>query len=253
MAQLLHSNVVKAVEQALQDNVHEIKRDLTSQAKKMTEAKQRISDLEDELSETQAHVAKAESHRQELIDKLEDLENRSRQNNLRIIGLPESYKPQSLMDLIQSLIPKALGIKSPCIAERAHPIGPPQQERQSPRPVSVSELCGLWIMLIVQQLRAQRSLIKDGHKLIVFADYSVEVFRRRKTFSNVCSQLPNKKACFTLAYPAILRITTSEGQQHVFTDPEEAEAFISNMSDEPGPQGKECQVDENQVPALLLR
>lgn len=48
-------------------------------------------------------------------------------------------------------------------------------------------------MLILKQFRAQRFLIIDGHKLLVFADYSTEASRRRKTFANVCSQLHTKK------------------------------------------------------------
>lgn len=101
VAQLPHPNIVKAVEQVLQDSVQEIKRDLRFQAKSITETVQRISDLQDELSQTQAHLATGEIHRPDLIDKIEDLENRSCQNNIRIIGLPESYKPQSLMELTQ--------------------------------------------------------------------------------------------------------------------------------------------------------
>lgn len=70
--------------------MQEIKRDLSLQAKSITETVQRISDLEDELSQTQAHLATSEIHRPDLIDKIEDHENRSCQNNIQIIGLPES-------------------------------------------------------------------------------------------------------------------------------------------------------------------
>lgn len=84
---LLNPRILQAVEQALQASVQELRRDLTSHAKQIMKAEQRISDLEDEFSQTQAQVSKIESQRQKLMDKLEDLENRSRRNNLRIIGL----------------------------------------------------------------------------------------------------------------------------------------------------------------------
>lgn len=58
-----------------------------------------------------------------LTDKLDDLENRSRRNNIRIVGLPEQYKASELKDICEQTIPKALGIKTTCTVERAHRLG----------------------------------------------------------------------------------------------------------------------------------
>lgn len=69
---------------------------------------------------------------QMLQDKIEALENRSRRNNLRIIGVPESMKPEALIHLCSMAIPAALGINSQCTVERAHRIGPPAENHKNP-------------------------------------------------------------------------------------------------------------------------
>lgn len=77
---------------------------------------------------------------QSLMAKLDDLENRSRRNNLRIVWLPETYKPQDLLHLCTHEIPKALDIKKQCEVEGAHRLGAPQMDRRNPRQVIVKYL-----------------------------------------------------------------------------------------------------------------
>lgn len=88
----------------------EIKHDLHSQTQRITATEQRISELEDELHQAQILLTIAKRWFQDLADKIEDLENRSCRNNLRVIGLPEKYKLQQLLEICQMEILKALGI-----------------------------------------------------------------------------------------------------------------------------------------------
>lgn len=54
-----------------------------------------------------------------------------------------------------------------------------------------------------------------------------------------------------MAYPAILRMTTSDGQQDAFTDPEKAEVFISNMAADLGPQDEDHRITRKRVIAQI--
>lgn len=121
----------------LQQSVWDIKQELKSRAQCITANEQWISDLEDELTQATILMHAADRCNQELSDKLEDLKNRSSRNNLRIMGLPESFKLQLPLDLCKSTILKALGIQGTCTAKCAHCIGPSQTDRQTPRPVLV--------------------------------------------------------------------------------------------------------------------
>lgn len=82
---------------------------------------------------------------------------------------------------------------------------------------------------ILQAFRSQRELKVNGYNLLLFADYSVEVSRKRKAFTKICSKLHNAQIRFTLAYPAVLKLTTPSGQQHTFVDPTEAKFFMEAM------------------------
>lgn len=57
--------------------------------------------MENEISITQGNLHDMVQTKQDLREKLDDIENRSRRNNLRIVGFPENYKFQRLLDLCQ--------------------------------------------------------------------------------------------------------------------------------------------------------
>lgn len=99
MAKILHPTIIRAVEQALKQGMKEITKDIQTHDQRIGDTEQRISELEDDLQRAQILITKADKQAQDLQDKLEDLKNRSRRNNLRVIGLPETYKPQQLLEI----------------------------------------------------------------------------------------------------------------------------------------------------------
>lgn len=60
---------------------------------RIEEAEQRISTIEEEIMEVHSFTTKSDTAIQILLEKVDDLENRSRRNNLRIVGIPETVKP----------------------------------------------------------------------------------------------------------------------------------------------------------------
>lgn len=59
-----------------------------------------------------------------LLDKIDDLENCSRRNNLWVIGLPEPFKTDSY-EFCSSGIPEALGLPHSFMVEQVHQVGSP--------------------------------------------------------------------------------------------------------------------------------
>lgn len=55
----------------------------------------------------------------------------------------------------------------------------------------------------------------------------MEVMKQRKAFSPICSTLHHNQIRFSLAYPAILRIQTHEGEHLTFNTPEEVEHYVA--------------------------
>ncbi|KAG8558445.1 hypothetical protein GDO81_016995 [Engystomops pustulosus] len=72
-------------------------------------------------------AATAESAK--MADKIEDLENRSRRSNIRMVGLPESITLPHLHRIFSETLPQLLGMQSPVKVERAHRIGPLRESR----------------------------------------------------------------------------------------------------------------------------
>lgn len=118
------------------------------------------------------------------------------------------------------------------VHNRAHRIGQYTETRIKPRHVIVKYLNYADKNAIMQRFRRSRSLTVDGAKLLLFADYSVEVMNKRKAFSPICSILYNNQLRFSLVYPATLRVQTHDGEQLTLTTPDEAEKFVSTLDTE---------------------
>lgn len=132
--------VTEAVDQAVLKGLEHLHKELQLQTLRIDQAEDRISAIEDDATATSAAVARLSLIQRELQDKVDDLENRSRRNNLRIIGLPESYPASSLTALCSTIIPEQLGLRTPCTVERTHCVGQPAESRSKPRPVIVRYL-----------------------------------------------------------------------------------------------------------------
>lgn len=106
--------------------------------------------------------------------------------------------------------------------ERAHRIGAQSEDRTRPRPVIARYLNYADCTDLLQAFRKSRSVEFEGQKILLFADYSAEVSRKRKDFQQVCNELYKKGIHFTLAYPAILRLQAPDGEQLTIHSPEKA-------------------------------
>lgn len=84
----------------------------------------------------------------------------------------------------------------------------------------------------MQKFSRTCSLSVDGAKLLLLADYSIEVIKQRKVFLPVCLTLHNNQIVFSLAYPAVLRIQTHKGEHLTFTTPDKAENYINALGTE---------------------
>lgn len=150
-----------------------------------------------------------------VVDKLESLENRSRLNNIHIVGLPETSKAADLHKLCVIDITKELGMVRECMVERAQRLGILQAERKGPRQVIVKYLNNGNKAAIMQKFCSKHNLKIEGTILLIFADYSIELSKKRKLFSKVCTQLYHKQIRFSLAYPAVIHVSLPNGGQRL--------------------------------------
>ena len=87
-------------------------------------AEQWISDAEDNIDELLTKVSTLENTVKTLTDRVDDLECRSRHNNVRLVGLPEKAEGQDAAAFLDRCLPEALGLEpwAAPIIEWAHRI-----------------------------------------------------------------------------------------------------------------------------------
>ncbi|GAA6102347.1 uncharacterized protein LOC113648637 [Tachysurus ichikawai] len=155
-----------------------------------------------------------------LLDRIEDLENRSRRANLRIVNVPEgSENGHDPVTLIAEMLLEMTGtevIDKPPALERAHRApGQKPVDGRKPRPFVV---CFHRFQEKEQLLRwsRQHEAKYKGNPIRIYPDLSAIPSRRRASYNGIKQSLYQKNIRLQLLYPARLRVTFNE------------ETFISN-------------------------
>lgn len=200
-----------------------------------------IQQLETSLNETQERLDSLEStcavlskDNKELKVKLDDLENRSRRNNIRIIGLPEKIEGQQPTAFIDTLLREIFGSEAfptSLIADRAHRIAMVRKNSADnrPRPFIVRIHHFQTKERILKLAREASCVSFRGSEIHIFPDFSAEVSKRRAAYVPVKSQLKKAGFNYRMLFPAKLQVTDQDGQRHVFVSPEEAKGFVDRL------------------------
>lgn len=115
VAALLQPSIVQAVEQALSTALTDLQKEVRNISHAIQDLEQRIVLVEEENAKILSSQADLEKINAELREILDDLENRSRRNNVRIIGLLEEIKSAALFQFCQSTLTQLLNITSDCL------------------------------------------------------------------------------------------------------------------------------------------
>lgn len=198
---------------------------------------ERIHDMEEGLNghsdrieaiETTCTALLAENER--LKNKVEDLENRSRRSNLRVVGIPEHMEGPDTVKFMTEFFEEILGkdfFPHPLIISRAHRVGPKptaDSGASSKRPRIFLVLFHAFQNKHRIITRKREQLFFRGHKVFFHEDVSAELGKKQAAFKEVKSLLYKKNGRFALIYPARLRVL-HDGQTLFFETPEKAREF----------------------------
>lgn len=204
----------------------------------VTEAEDRISTQEDSVSELQTQNAKLKAAVESLSVKVDDLENRSRRSNLRLVGLPEKMEGRDMCAFLEKLLPEILGPENfpgPLVIERAHRIGRLREDRSDfpPRAVIMKFLNYADKVRTLKAARAKGTVMLDKSKLMFFSDVSAELHKKRKRFDTVKKDLRDlniPELRYGILHPATLCVTY-KGKRHLFNSPPDAQRFLQDLKD----------------------
>lgn len=206
---------------------------LDSHNQKIKTIEDTLTTHSDELTEITTRLDQLEKANAALASKAEDLENRSRRQNLRIVGLPEGLEGRSPLEFISELLQTVIGHKvfptSPEL-DRAHRTPAPKPALgQRPRAIIVRFHRYQDKERVLRWARSQTEDIKfDGNRILFFPDMSASLAKQRATFKDIKAKLYTAGITFSLRHPARLCITVN-GDKHIFDTPEAAETFYDKM------------------------
>ena len=196
----------------------------------------KLNDIEESVNDHEARITELESlysllqKGQDLQHKkLDDLESRSRRQNIRILGIKEEAEKGRPLEFVSNLIPNLLGnenFPNKVIVDRAHRgPGPKPADRARSRPFIVRLHYYQTRELIVRLAAKKGPLQYDGAKVFIFPDLSQDVVARRKEFDKVRKRCRDADLRYGFLYPARF-VVTLEGDTHTFNKPDEALKFL---------------------------
>ncbi|KAJ1201719.1 hypothetical protein NDU88_005525 [Pleurodeles waltl] len=162
-----------------------------------------------------------------LRSKLTDMEDRSRRDNIRLLGIPENEEGSDMQAFLSSTLPKmtSLDFDEPLEFRRAHRIGPKRSDNSSrPRPIIACLLRHNQTRQILQVARSHGPLRVDQHEIQITADYSKETNERRKAFLALRPRLRKLEMKYGLFDPARMWVTKN-GVSKDFYNPDELRLF----------------------------
>ncbi|RXN17961.1 putative transposase element L1Md-A101/L1Md-A102/L1Md-A2 [Labeo rohita] len=199
---------------------------------------QKIGDVETALTDCDARLITVEklcnalqTENRDLKLKLDDLENRSRRQNVRIIGIPEGSEGHNPVTFVSSMLTELFGedaFERPPEIDRAHRVGQKPQRNSFPRHMVVRLHKYQTKELILKLSRERGQLEFNGTVVRIFPDMSAEVMRRRAEYKDVKTSLRNAGITYGMLYPARLRVDF-QGQRHMFLTPQTAAEFIRSV------------------------
>lgn len=201
-------------------------------------AEERISALEDKTNELTTSNDTMGKKMDMLWDRVQMLENHSKRNNVRLVGLKETYGTNgTLEDCVKKVMREGLGImaEGEFEIERIHrALAPKPNEGQPARPVLIRFLRQSARDKVLSAVSEKRGITWEGQHLSIFPNVTKELAAKRRSFQSAKKALQRRGVRYTLAFPAELRFRW-HGRYQRFTKAAEAERFIDmncNESDE---------------------
>ncbi|KAJ1215590.1 hypothetical protein NDU88_003198 [Pleurodeles waltl] len=148
----------------------------------------RVTGLEHRMGSLEAQEATSQDRDQDLLDlrsKLTDLEDRSRRDNIRLLGIPENEESTDIQAFLGSTLPKftLLDFDLPLEFQRAHRVGLKRSDKSSrPRPIIACLLHHNQTRQILQAAHSHGPFRIGQHDIRITADYSKDTNERRKAF-----------------------------------------------------------------------
>lgn len=206
-----------------------VRQDLQKTAERTTALEGRTSQLEDDILPLIKEVKNMKEQMARYTSKMDELENRNRRDNVRMVGLPEKSKGPNPIELLEKWLVEFFGRESfstMFTIERAHRVpfrAPPAGGY--PRPLLTKFLNCKDKVTLLRKAREAGNIFFNGTRISLYPDFSPELQRRRAEFIQIKHTLQKFKLSYALLYPARLRVTAL-GSNQFFDSPTSVEKWL---------------------------
>ncbi|KAJ1169407.1 hypothetical protein NDU88_001300 [Pleurodeles waltl] len=163
--------------------------DIACFSEKVADLDQRLSTVEDHIGMLPEHDAELQSLR----EKITDLKDRSRRDNVRFFGIPEKRESTDIKLFLQILLPGLTGLtfSPPLKFQRVHRVGPPRSiSSGQPSPIIVCFLRHEQAWQVLLKARSQGPFLLEDQEIRVAANFSKVTNEKCKVFLALRPQLP---------------------------------------------------------------
>lgn len=181
---------ISSLNQSIQASISDMKNDLARHDNTLTELQDCASGHSDTIATLEATVERLCTDLKRLDEKCEDLEARSRRNNVRISGIPEGTEGPRMTEFVSQLLAETLSLAEKPLIDRAHRVNR-QRPKQGdpPRPIILRLHYYHVREEILRKATENRNLMYKGVKINIFPDFPPSVAKRRAAFTKVREML----------------------------------------------------------------
>lgn len=206
-----------------------VKGDVRAVCIRTTALEERFSQMEDEVFPLKQEVALMKIQLRDCLQQMDNMENRLRRENLRVLGLPEGCEGNNPIKFMEEWLKEKFGrdsFSNTFAIERAHRIAPRTSTPGGhPRPFIFKLLCFRDKVTILQKARELRNIQHNGARISIYPDFSPELQRQRAKFGDCKRKLQQLRVNYALLYPARLRVMAL-GEVRFFSTPKDVSVWL---------------------------
>ncbi len=219
--------------QATNKSVKEIREELEAIDTAAKQTRDQVDSVQAAAREDRRTVTDLRNQMERLTEKMTDIEDRSRRNNVRLVGLPEGVEGSDVAGFLRVNLSKWIpSLKGHNIEiDRAHCVYDGWRGSDRPRTLIFRVLRWHDRSEILKGAR-QAYLVKctqDNVTLLFFPDLSPATAVKRKSLVPVLRSMTALGLQPFLAYPAVIKLRHG-GEQRSFYSLRKAEDFVSSLS-----------------------
>ncbi len=214
-------------------SVKEIREELEAIDTAAKQTRDRVDSVQAAARENRRTVRDLRNQMERLTEKMTDIEDRSRRNNVRLVGLPDGVEGFDVAGFLRVNLSKWIpSLKGRNIEiDRAHRLYDGGRGLDRPRNLIFRVLRWHDRSEILKGARQAFPVkcTQDNVTLLFFPDFSPATAIRRKAFNPVLKKMTALGLQPFLIYLAVIKLR-HKGEQKSFDFPQKAEDFISSLS-----------------------